>query len=397
MRRPSSTGESPTRGATLHQLATNADPRDEPPFSVAQRPAHHLNSSLSSAFGDLIARCVAYDASDRFGSVEEVRQALLAVREEGRGGTPSVKERAACGSAAAEPQADPSLPIEQTTDRLSWQTSTDDEIRGAASYASGALYVGSYDGYLYALDEANGAVRWRYRASGGVVSKPLIADELVIIGSEDHSVYAVARQLGRLAWSYQTNQPVRSSALGDARGCSIGSDDGLVYCLDRSSGRLLWRFRTWGPVRSTPVEMGSSLVVGSDDGSVYCLDRNTGQSRWRAEIGAAVLSSAAVTRQAVVIGAADGTIRAFNPHTGGALWKVVTGRAVIATPIIDNQRQSAGLRRFGRWVALCARSCVRRHCLAITPRPSNHRERLDRRRSNRHRRHGRRTLWRLAG
>ncbi len=328
-------------GATLHQLATNDDPRDEPPFSVSQRPARQLNPSLSAASSDLITRCVAYDASDRFGSIDEVREALLLVRDAMRADSPVSEERVVPPAPRSVPATGDSSLL-NAPDRLDWQTATNDEIRGAASFASGAIYVGSYDGHLYAIDEASGAVRWRYRTRGGVVSKPLIADDLVIVGSEDHSIYAVARQMGRLAWSYRTNQPVRSSASGDARGCGIGSDDGFVYRLNRSTGGLLWRFRTWGPVRSSPVEMGGSIVVGSDDGSIYCLDRNTGQVKWRTEIGAAVLSSAAVTRNAVVIGAADGAIRALHPQTGVLLWKATTGRAVIATPLIIKHRVYVG-------------------------------------------------------
>ena len=46
------------------------------------------------------------------------------------------------------------------------------EIQG--ELADGAVYVGSVDGYLYALDEGSGALRWKLQGSGPFVSSPAV-------------------------------------------------------------------------------------------------------------------------------------------------------------------------------------------------------------------------------
>ena len=284
-------------GATLHHLATGTDPRGETPFTFAQRPPRRFNPELSPEFEQLILRCVAYSPGDRFGTLDEVRHALEAVRDRRRPGVEAVAaEQRLRTSGSRLLVASPrgtgdTVEAPAADDRLDWMVTTADEIRGSASHAGGAVYVGSYDGHLYAVDETDGSVRWRHRAQRGGVSKPLVADDLVIYGSEDHTVHAVTRHQRRVAWTFRTNMPIRSSALGDGRACCIGSDDGFLYRIDRARGTLLWRYRTWGPVRTTPAAAHGGIVVGSDDGYVYCIDRETGQLRWRRQIGAQIVSS----------------------------------------------------------------------------------------------------------
>lgn len=53
-----------------------------------------------------------------------------------------------------------------------------------------AVYVGSGDNQVYALDAATGHVRWTY-STGGSDSSPVVAGGIMYVGSEDHKVYAL--------------------------------------------------------------------------------------------------------------------------------------------------------------------------------------------------------------
>ena len=57
--------------------------------------------------------------------------------------------------------------------------------------ADGTVYVGSDDGYLYAIDTA-GSQRWRFKTNDWVLSSPVLgADGTVYVGSNDGYLYAI--------------------------------------------------------------------------------------------------------------------------------------------------------------------------------------------------------------
>ncbi|MDQ2683394.1 MAG: serine/threonine-protein kinase, partial [Chloroflexota bacterium] len=360
-------------GATLHHLATGSDPRSETPFTFAQRPPRRLNPSLSPQFEELILRCVSYSAADRPQTAEDVRHILEQIKYSSYARTeePPVvvvrnveavsaesRERTAGSNlldpSETQPEGAPSPPPSQSPEirevlpaekspeiaderRLDWTLKTGEEIRCSAAFAGGTIYVGSYDGNLYAVDDTDGSVRWRFKTQSGIVTRPAVQAEMVVFGSEDKTIYAVSRSSGRAIWTFRTNGKVRSSPSVDDRSVIIGSDDGHVYRLDRSKGVVTWRYRTFAPVRSSPVQQDDNVLCGSDDGFLYNIHADSGSLIWRFNVDAPVVSTPAIEGDRVIVGASDGTIRGFALRDGKALWSVETRKAVIAAPVVNGE------------------------------------------------------------
>jgi eukaryotic-like serine/threonine-protein kinase len=351
-------------GATLHHLVTGSDPRSETPFTFNQRPPRKYNPALSQDLEELILRCVTYSPTDRPQSAEDVKHFLEQIKyslhaPQAKVITPSPtptraiqavaapeRERSAgsqmLDDAPARPDDSPIkevLPAEPNVDtiaekRLDWSLKTGDEVRGSAAHAGGSIYLGSYDGNLYALDDADGSVRWRFKSQRGIVTRPAVFAEMVVFGSEDRNVYAVSRSSGRAIWSHRTDAPIRSSPVLDDKGCLIGSDDGFLYRIDRAKGVVTWRYKTWGPVRSSPTVADERVFFGSDDGYMYTVNRESGGLIWRYQVGSPVMSSPVVVGNQVIVGASDGAIRAFSVKDGKVQWTVQTGKAVLASPAV---------------------------------------------------------------
>ncbi len=82
--------------------------------------------------------------------------------------------------------------------------------RSQPAVAYGAIYVGSQDGTVYALDEETGCVRWRFRASAEVRTAIVVEDPasararnatpLIFFGDLIARVYAVDAFTGELRW-----------------------------------------------------------------------------------------------------------------------------------------------------------------------------------------------------
>lgn len=156
--------------------------------------------------------------------------------------------------------------------RLKWSYSIGDTLFSSPAIgADGTIYVGSLDGYLYAINP-DGTFKWRYQTSGAVYSSPAIsAGGMIYIGSYDFDLYAITSD-GALSWTFPTGQYVHSTgAIGSDGTIYIGSNDHCVYALN-PSGSLRWSYATGGDVRSSPaIGPDGTIYVGSYDGYLYAI------------------------------------------------------------------------------------------------------------------------------
>src|SRR4051794_15263930 len=60
-------------------------------------------------------------------------------------------------------------------ERIRFSFQTGGPIRGTPIVYDGVVYVGSGDGFLYAIDATTGGLRWRRATGGAVVSTPVAA------------------------------------------------------------------------------------------------------------------------------------------------------------------------------------------------------------------------------
>ncbi len=213
---------------------------------------------------------------------------------------------------------------------------------GQPAVASGRLFIGSTNGYVYALDAAKGCVYWSFRAGPGIhtaISIGPLKDKspsglAVYFGDMRADVYALDAASGRLLWKTRVDDhplahitgspqlyrgalyvPVSSSEEGRASDmrypcCTFR---GSVVRLDAAAGRLMWKTYTisrppapraknalgtqlWAPagaaVWNTPTldPRRHAIYVGTGDGytqpaagssdSILALDMNSGRVLW---------------------------------------------------------------------------------------------------------------------
>jgi outer membrane protein assembly factor BamB len=247
---------------------------------------------------------------------------------------------------------------------VAWRFRTDGTVRSTAALADGTVYVGSSDGFLYALAAVDGQERWRFDVGGAVVSAPAVSGSAVLVASREGVLHGVARSSGRSLWRLETGDTIPlpwghegfdyihgSPAL--AGGVAYwGSGDGVLRALDPQTGRASWTFATGGRIRSTPAVSDGLLVVGSGDGLVYGLDAASGRERWQfrtegAELHGAdfgydrrqIFSSPVIDRGVVYVGSRDARLYALDALDGSELWRVEEGSAwVVSTPTVAGER-----------------------------------------------------------
>lgn len=146
-------------------------------------------------------------------------------------------------------------------------------ISSAAIAPDGTIYVGSYDGHLYALN-STGTQKWAFYAGGPVVSSPAVgANGNVYFGSNNGYLYSVYPN-GTLEWKFRTDGVVDSSPAIDSTGMIyFGSSNGVVYALD-SSGTLIWKFNTGGYLGTflwyNQIQQGAATRIASPNPVLSC-------------------------------------------------------------------------------------------------------------------------------
>lgn len=213
---------------------------------------------------------------------------------------------------------------------------------GQPTIASGRVFVGSDNGFVYSLDAATGCVYWSFE-NGSVVRNALTIGPVTGQGAARYAVY-------------------------------FGDGKANVFALDAQTGKLLWKMKAdphfiaritagaklFNGRLFVPVSSSEEFSSGNPDypcctsrGSVVALDANTGRQIWKAWVvpeeptayktqangvtlykpaGGAVWNSPTIdpVRQAVYFGTGDATtapspkttdaIMAVDLNTGRLLW-----------------------------------------------------------------------------
>jgi PQQ-like domain len=144
----------------------------------------------------------------------------------------------------------------------------------------GTVYIGSYDGNLYALD-SEGQLKWKYHTGAGIRTSPSIGDDgTVFIGARHGRLFALTLD-GILKWTYDTDGDIRSSTAVSEDGTAyFGSWDGHVYAV-QPDGKVKWLYKTNGPVESSPtVGADGTVYIASADGYYYAFSPE-GVLKWK--------------------------------------------------------------------------------------------------------------------
>jgi outer membrane protein assembly factor BamB len=191
---------------------------------------------------------------------------------------------------------------------------------GSPTLLGDTVYVGLGTGtQFWALDLANGHIRWSFDTKDRITSTALAEADTVYIATWHGTIFALNRANGQLRWYYALNT-AHSQSVVDGVGGSMAMSDGRLYvgdyrgsilCIDAMKGRLVWRYATGAQVLATPIVAAGFVYVGSGDGNLYALDTHSGRPAWRYVTGE-VRSSAALAYGHIYVGSLDGTMYAFS-------------------------------------------------------------------------------------
>jgi outer membrane protein assembly factor BamB len=187
--------------------------------------------------------------------------------------------------------------------------------------SNGAIYVGSYDTNVYAINP-DGTLNWIFNVpGGGISSSPAIgSDGTIYVGSYDTYIYAINPD-GTQKWAFRTGGAVISSAAVGSDGTiyvGSGYPNDKFYAINHD-GSEKWTLNCPISWSSPAIGLQGEIYFGSQDGYLYAVNAN-GTLRWKFDAGNIIYASPAIGYDGTIyVGADYGKFYAINPD-GSINW-----------------------------------------------------------------------------
>ena len=256
-------------------------------------------------------------------------------------------------------------------------------MHGTPAIANGSVYVGAYDGALYAFDLETGRRQWRRPLGDAIGSSPVYFNGVCYIAveygapadgsvaavdaatgaqlwgdgrptSHPHSTIAIDREAGRLvvgsndgycygwtfpglerAWAFETGAPIKGPIATHDGLAIFGSWDDHAYGVDLADGREVWRHEAAREVMTGPaISPDGTAFVGAHDYRVYALDAATGEVDWSFATDGSLIGSLTATPEHVLVGSYDTELYAIDAETGEETWSVAGTGSATSAPLV---------------------------------------------------------------
>jgi outer membrane protein assembly factor BamB len=258
--------------------------------------------------------------------------------------------------------------IDEAKGSLKWKFATGARVSSSPAVADGVVFFGSYDGNFYAVDAATGKAKWKFRNAGErryagthlhgalpvgekmpdpfdvYLSSPVVWNGAVYFGSGDGNVYALDAVSGDLKWKFQTADVVHASpAIADGR-LYVGSWDSYFYALNAATGNEVWRFKTGEDpeihnqvgIQSSATVTNGTVYFGCRDSKFYALDATTGKQLWVfPNNGSWVITSPVVQDGTVYMATSDSALlHALDAKTGASIHSMKYHWPIFGSPAV---------------------------------------------------------------
>lgn len=223
--------------------------------------------------------------------------------------------------------------IDENTGELKWSYPTLGKVYTPTA-KDGMVFAASFDNNIYALDN-NGNLKWKYNAGSSAASPPISYNN-ILYGGSDKNIYAIYIINGSLKWKYPTGGWVESTPAISQGIIYAGSTDDYIYALNAENKILKWKYKTEGSVSSSPSVINGVTYAGSNDNNIYAIESD-GTLKWKKKTNDWVKSSPAVSGTSVYIGSNDNTFYSMKVDNGDILWQFKTNGRVDLPAIVTRE------------------------------------------------------------
>jgi outer membrane protein assembly factor BamB len=175
-------------------------------------------------------------------------------------------------------------------------------LSGGLTAFYGKLFLGSENGYVYAIDQNDGSVLWSKQVPGEILAAPVADSGRVVVVTSSGKLVALDAEKGDILWSTGDDQPKltlrgQSTPVLAAGGVVYGRADGRIGIVLLDSGMLANVSRVASPrgateldrmvdVDAQPVIIGDELYAVAYNGQLMARKLISGEELWKRQYSA---------------------------------------------------------------------------------------------------------------
>ena len=114
---------------------------------------------------------------------------------------------------------------------LMWFYFVGESLLAPPAVTERALYFGTRNGKVVALDLESREPRWTYQGAGAVLGAPAVAGDTLYVGAGDH-LYALSSDTGDVRWSFQTANRIGSDVVITAEAIYVVDEGATLYAIE---------------------------------------------------------------------------------------------------------------------------------------------------------------------
>lgn len=226
------------------------------------------------------------------------------------------------------------------------------KVSGGLTVAYNTVYFGTEDGLVYALNEADGSIKWTATVPSEVVAEPAIDAGIVVVNTVAGTLVGLDAQTGEVKWQNESDVPPLSlrgisAPAATNGGAIVGLANGRLRVSILETGLTAWEQVIAKPAGATelerivdidskPLEFGGVLYVVSYGGSLAAVELRTGNVVWNREY--ASFRNVTIAGNRLFVTDNNSNVYAIDRRNGVELWsngELRKRNLTAATPVGD--------------------------------------------------------------
>ncbi len=140
------------------------------------------------------------------------------------------------------------------------------------------VYFGTEGGTFYAVSISTtsghkSSVTWTFhddKRNQPIRTAAAVNDQIVVFGGQGKAIYALDRANGHVKWKLSTKTRIESSPVIAGDRVVAATTAGKIYLLDATSGEVKWEYDAGGSFIASPAVVDGKIILGNTDGTLYC-------------------------------------------------------------------------------------------------------------------------------